>query len=258
MKEGLLFLLTLMMIGCGAGAQTKGKLTISVSAGAAVPVGVFAKKDMESAAIYFQDREPPAVMGIAKSESGFAKLGYSYNAMLSYGFSNHFYTFVRSGKSVNPISVIEIDDFLNDLYGVEQRFSHVDNELFTVSPGLGYSYHKGNWQYNAGIFAGYGKCNYPYFESLLVYTGSNIIWAHSGEMPDLSSLVSGALINLNYGKGRFRTGVEILYQQANFNYNMLPRTIPGGSQSENYDDTLKSRIVEIGLQISYFLGSSDK
>ncbi len=256
MKQGLL--VVFMLMGLGAGAQTKGDLTFSVSAGAAVPVGVFAKKDMGSAAIYIQDREPPGVMGIAKSESGFAKLGYSYHAELSYGFSRHFYAFVRSGRSVNSISVSEMDDFFTGLHGLEQRFSHVDNELFTVSPGLGYSFQSGNWQYNAGIFAGYGRVNYPYFENLLVFTQSEIIWAHDGERPDLSSWISGGLFSLKYSKGRFRTGLEISYQRANFDYTMFPRTIPGGSQSEVYDDTLKTRLLNIGLQFGYSLSSSGK
>jgi hypothetical protein len=112
MKQGLLLIFMLMSLGVGA--QTKGKLTFSVGGGVAFPVGVFAKKDLEAAAIYVPDRVTPAVASIAKSQSGFAKVGYYYHAELGYNFTKHFYAFVRSGTSVNPISVSEMSTFFSD------------------------------------------------------------------------------------------------------------------------------------------------
>ncbi len=87
------------------------KITLSVSPGLAFPIGVFAKKDIANAVIYQTDRICPAVSSIEKSKSGLAKIGYSFLAALSYKFSNHFYTFIRSGVTINPVSVSEMDDF---------------------------------------------------------------------------------------------------------------------------------------------------
>ncbi len=137
--------------------------------------------------------------------------------------------------------------FIN-LYGVEQRFLHVDNELFTVTPGLGYTFQRGKWEYNAGVFLGYGKINYPYYEALFLQT---LIWAHSGPRPDLSSWVSGGLVNVTHELGKFKVGLDLLFQSANFQYTIFPITIPGGSQSQSFNDTIKTRILTVGLVVGY-------
>ena len=232
------------------------KFAFTISAGPAFPVGVFAKKDIADAVIYEPDRNPAAVSSITKSKSGFAKVGYSIHAELSYKFSKHFYTFIRSGATINPISVSEMEDFFMNVYGVEQRFSHVNNELFTATPGLGYSFQKDKWRYNAGIFLGYGKINYPYYENALIFTGSNLIWAHSGQRPDLSSWVSGGLVQVTYEFAKFSAGLDVLFQRADFDYMIFPRTIPGGSQSQTFDDTIKTRILSVGLVVRYSLSST--
>ena len=249
MKQGLLLIFMLMSLGVGA--QTKGKLTFSVGSGVAFPVGVFAKKDMEAAAIYIPNQVPLAVVSIAKSQSGFAKAGYYYHAELGYSFTKHFYAFVRSGTSVNPISVSEMDAFFSGLNGLEQQFSHEDNVLFSASPGLGYYIDKDSWKFGFGVFAGYGKINYPYYEDHFVFTQSDIIWAHSGARPDLSSWVSGGMMKTSYKIKKITTGFEVQFQRADFDYEIYPRTIPGGSQSETFSDTLKTRILEVGLTFGY-------
>lgn len=246
-------LLILLLANCQghiyAQSRLSEKFNISITAGPAIPMGSFVKKDIADAVIYQPDRIHPAVSSIEKSKSGFAKVGYSINAELSYKFSNHFYSFVRSGLSSNPISVTEIEMFFIDLYGVEQRFSQVDNELFTVTPGLGYTFQRGKLEYDAGVFFGYGKINYPYYE--LLFLRANRIWAHSGPRTDLSSWVSGGLVKVKYEIGKFNTGLELLFQRANFDYGIFPITIPGGSQSESFNDTIKTRVLTVGLVVGY-------
>ncbi len=249
MKQGLLLIFMLMSLGVGA--QTKGKLNFSVGGGIAFPVGVFAKKDMEAAAIYVPDRVPPAVASIAKSQSGFAKAGYYYHAELGYSFTKQFYAFVRSGTSVNPISVSEMSTFFSGLDGLEQQFSHEDNVLFSALPGLGYFIDKDPWKFSVGVFAGYGKVNYPYYEDHFVFTQTDIIWAHSGSRPDLRSWVSGGMMKTTYNIKKITISFEALFQRADFDYEIYPKTIPGGSQSETFSDTLKTRILEAGLTFGY-------
>jgi hypothetical protein len=256
MKQG--FLLIFILMSFGAEAQIKKKLTFSVSGGAALPIGIFAKKDVEAAAIYDPDRVPPAVASIAKSKSGFAKTGYYYQAELSYLLSQHLFAFVRTGTSVNPISVSEMDAFFSSLNGLEQRFSHEDNVLFSVTPGLGYFINKESWKFSFGMFAGYGRVKYPYYENRFVFTQSDIIWAHSGARPDLSSWVSGGMMKTEYKIKKCSIGLEVLFQRANFDYEIYPKTIPGGSQSETFSDTLKSRILQAGLTFGYTLGLIEK
>jgi hypothetical protein len=245
-------LLILLLVNCKeyiyAQSRLSEKITLSVSPGLAFPIGVFAKKDIANAVIYMPDRIHPAISSIEKSKSGFAKIGYSFQGELSFKISNHFYSFIRSGLTSNPISVSEIEMFFIDLYKGEQGFSQVDNELFTVTPGLGYTFQRGKWEYNAGVFLGYGKINYPYYELQFLQT---LIWAHSGPRPELSSWVSGGLVKVNHEVGKFNTGLELLFQRANFDYNIFPRTIPGGSQSESFDDTIKTRILTVGLVVGY-------
>lgn len=258
-KKLTLSLISLFLAGfVHAQSKVGEKFSLSISAGPAFPLGVFAKKDIADAVIYNPVRNPPDVSTIAKSKSGFAKAGYSFQAELKYKFAKHFYTFLRAGITVNPISVSEMEDFFIDLYEREQRFSHVDNQLFTVIPGLGYSMEKNKWRYNAGLFVGYGRINYPYYENALVFTGIDIIWAHSGPRPDLNSIVSGGLAQISREIGKFNLGLDVHFQSANFEYTIYPRTIPGGSQTETYDDTIKARILSVGLLLSYQFNYSTK
>lgn len=194
------------------------------------------------------------MIGIDKSVSGFANPGYSYHAQVGYGFSGRFFAFVRAGGSVNPVSEKTIEEFFTDMYSTEEQFHHTDYRLFTVTPGLGYSILSGAWGLHAGLFAGYGQCDYPYFERRLTFLGNGTIWAHNGDRPNLSTWATGGLVNLSYGRGRLRTGLEIAYQRADFDYTMTTRMIPGGSPNPEYQDTLKTSLLHIGLQLSYSLG----
>jgi hypothetical protein len=225
--------------------------SLSLSLGPAFPVGVFAQKDIGNAVIYFPQTSVPNIASISKSNNGFAKVGYSFYGALNYKFSNPFYTFLRAGIVRNPISVSEMEDFVSNLYGVEFKFSHVSNTLFTITPGLGYALQKDKWEFRVGLFLGYGQINYPYYEMERVVDNERLKLAHSGLRPNLRSITFGGIMEVNREIGKFNVGLELLYQRADFNYSIFPKTSPGGSQSVVYDDLIKARILSLGLVFGY-------
>lgn len=260
MTKHLLSILLFIFYAGFALAQSNSpkKFSFSISAGPAFPVGVFAKKDMENAVIYFPDSSIPNMASISKSNNGFAQVGFSFHGALNYKFSNHFYTFIRAGITSNSISVAEMNDFVNKLYGVGYSFSHVNNNLFTITPGLGYTLQKAKWEYRTGIFLGYGQINYPYYEVVREVGNERLKWAHSGPRPNLRALTSGGTLQVSRAIGKLNIGLEMLFQQANFEYSIFPKTSPGGSQSETYDDRIKARILTLGLLFSYNFSSPKK
>lgn len=234
------------------------RFSLSLSAGPAFPVGVFGGKNMENAAVYFPDSSVPNLASISKAGNGFAKVGYSIHGTLNYHFASHFYVFLRSGVTNNPISVTEMEDFVNDLYRLDFRFSHENNNMLSITPGLGYFLKKGNWEYRAGIFLGYGQINYPYYEMVRVVGNETLTWAHAGSKPNLHSLTAGVNLQVSRAIGKFQIGLEINYQRADFDYSIFPRTSPGGSQSVTYDDRIRPRILALGLALNYHLTSTKK
>lgn len=234
------------------------RISLSVSAGPAFPVGVFGGNNMEEAAIYFPDSSIPNLASISKDSNGFAKVGYSIHGTLNYHFASHFYVFLRSGVTNNPISVTEMEDFVNDLYGLDFRFSHENNNMLSIAPGLGYFLKKGSWEYRTGIFLGYGQINYPYYEMVRVVGNETLTWAHAGSRPSLSSITVGGNLQVSRAIGKFQLGLEVSYQRADFDYSIFPRTSPGGSQSVTYEDTIKVRTLNFGLFLLYPLLGHEK
>ncbi|KPQ19821.1 MAG: hypothetical protein HLUCCX10_01380 [Algoriphagus marincola HL-49] len=234
------------------------RFSLSISAGPAIPVGVFGGKNMENAAVYFPDSSVPNLASISKASNGFAKVGYSIHGTLNYHFASNFYVFLRSGVTNNPISVVEMEDFVNDLYGLDFRFSHENNNMLSITPGLGYFLKKGSWEYRTGIFLGYGQINYPYYEMVRVVGNETLTWAHAGSRPSLSSITVGGNLQVSRAIGKFQLGLEVSYQRADFDYSIFPRTSPGGSQSVTYEDTIKVRTLNFGLFLLYPLIGHDK
>ncbi|MGM0947237.1 MAG: hypothetical protein ACQEW9_18835 [Bacteroidota bacterium] len=234
------------------------RFSLSISAGPAIPMGVFGGKNMENAAVYFPDSGVPNLASISKASNGFAKVGYSIHGTLNYHFASHFYVFLRSGVTNNPISVTEMEEFVNDLYGLDFRFSHENNNMLSIAPGLGYFLKKGNWEYRTGIFLGYGQINYPYYEMVRVVGNEALTWAHVGSRPNSSSITAGGNLQVSRAIRKFQIGLEINYQRADFDYSIFPRTSPGGSQSITYDDRIRPRILTLGLVLNYHLSSTKK
>lgn len=234
------------------------RISLSVSAGPAFPLGVFGGNNMEEAAIYFPDSSIPNLASISKASNGFAKVGYSIHGTLNYHFASHFYVFLRSGVTNNPISVTEMEDFVNDLYGLDFRFSHENNNMLSITPGLGYFLKKGSWEYRSGIFLGYGQINYPYYEMVRSVGNETLTWAHVGSRPNSSSITAGGNLQVSRAIWKFQLGLEASYQRADFDYSIFPRTSPGGSQSVTYEDTIKVRTLNFGLFLLYPLLGHEK
>jgi hypothetical protein len=255
MKQRIIILLAFIFISMESKAQTsnKGELAISLSGGSSRPLGGFEGKDMYTAAIFRENVSNPWVMGINKSENGFARPGYYYAAQMNYGISNRFFVFFRAGIANNPVAERVIEDYFFELYpGWGEGFNHTDYRIRTLTPGIGYSYQLRNWGFSTGLLAGRGQLAFPYFK-MVVSTATELqaFWGHDGPRPDLNSLAYGGIFNLSYETGRFRTGLEIVYQRADFDYSMTTRTIPGGNFNPEYHDTIKSSLLFIGIQVSY-------
>lgn len=254
MNRGIIVILSMLLICMESTSQTfgRGELALSLSGGSARPMGGFSGKDMYAAAIFRNDVDPPWVMGINKSENGFTRPGYYYAAQVNYGITNRFFVFVRAGSSNNPVAEQPIEDYFVELYSTREEVHHTNYRIRTLTPGIGYSYHFRGWGISGGVLAGTGQMAFPYWERTVFFTQSpNGTWGHDGPRPDLNAFAYGGLFNLSYELGRVRTGVEILYQRADFDYSMATRMVPAGNFNPEYHDTIKSSLLFFGLKVSY-------
>mgnify|MGYP000532151001 CR=1 FL=1 len=229
--------------------------TFSLSSGGAIPVGIYGKNDAANAAIYMPDIQNPWIIGLDKEKSGFAKTGYYYNAEIKFRFNHGIAVFLRSGQFKNSVQTDGISQFLTEKFAL-QKLEHVDYEVFYITPGLEYSRQFNNFNVGLSAFAGSSNCNYPYYKSILLYitTDPPPTWGHEGKRPNLKALCIGSLLNLDYRiTSRFLMGLEVMYQKADFKYEMTTRTIPGFSPNPTIQNTLKLSVVNIGLKIGYKL-----
>lgn len=230
------------------------RFSISVSGGRAIPIGSFGNKDIISSAIYTpEDVQNPLVIGIDKSKSGFAESGYFFNIEMKYMLNQSFGLRLRTGYTFNSVWTEGITQFLSTNYG-DQKFEHEDYKIFHAAPGLGYEKKIGIFNLGVGVYSGIAFTNYPYYESILTYTTTNppLKWAHDGDLPNLKALLLGASINIEYQKSsKLNWGIELSYQNSNFDYSMTTRVIPGGSPNPEINDTLKTSILNVGLKLQY-------
>lgn len=236
------------------------RLSISVVGGRSIPVGAFGKKNILNSAIYTsEDVLNPWIIGIDKSKSGFAQSGYFYNIQLNYSTNKSIVFLLRSGQTVNRVWTDGISNFLTNNYG-DQKFEHVDYKIFYVSSGVDYEITKGNFSVCIGIFSGIAVSNYPYYQSILLYTTTNPprIWAHEGEQPDLKGFFRGTHLSIDYRKSqKISWKFECAFQRADFDYKMTTRIIPGGNPNAQINDRLKTSLICLGLGIEYKLSSKE-
>jgi len=231
--------------------------SFSLSGGAAIPVGSYGKNDAVNAAIYLPDR-PDApiryIIGFDKAKSGFAKTGYYYNADVQFKFNSGIFLSLRVGQINNPVQENVLSDFLTELSNGEVKVEHVDYSIFYIMPGIGYAKQFNNFDVGLSVFAGTANCNYPYYKGILLFTTTDPpeIWAHDGKRPNLNAFMIGSLLHLDYNiTPKFAIGFEVMYQKADFGYEMTIRTIPGGSQNSTIEDIIKLNVVNIGIKIGY-------
>lgn len=230
------------------------RFNISVSGGRAIPVGSFGNKDIINSAIYTpEDIQNPWVIGIDKSKSGFAESGYFFNIEMKYMLNQSFGLRLRTGYTFNSVWTEGITQFLSTNYG-DQKFEHEDYKIFHAAPGLGYEKKVGNFNLGVGVFSGLALTNYPYYQSILLYTTTNppIIWAHDGERPTLKAFLIGGALNIDYNAtSQLTWGIECFLQSSNFDYSMTTRVIPGFSPNPEINDILKTSNLNIGLKLQY-------
>lgn len=230
------------------------RFSISVSGGRAIPVGSFGNKDIINSAIYTPENvQNPWLIGIDKSKSGFAEPGYFVNLEMKYMLNQSFGLRLRTGYTFNSVWTDGITQFLSTNYG-DQKFEHEDYKIFHATPGLGYEKKIGNFNLGVGVYSGLALTNYPYYESILLYTTTNPPqkWAHDGDRPNLKALLLGASINIEYQKSsKLNWGIVLSYQSSNFDYSMTTRVIPGFSPNPEINDILKTSILNVGLKLQY-------
>ncbi len=232
------------------------KLSISFAAGRAIPVGSFGNKDIVNSAIYTTENvQNPWIIGIDKSKSGFAEPGYFANLEMKYLISQSVGLRLRTGYTFNSVYTTGITQFLTTRYG-DQQFEHDNYQILHIAPGLGYEKKFGNFNLGVGIFSGLAFTNYPYYESILFYTTTDppLKWAHDGNQPNLTTPILGGALNINYQtRSKLSWGFELSYQNANFDYSMSTRVIPGSSPNPVINDKLKTSALCIGLHVQYDL-----
>jgi len=256
MKNFIILCLLFLSLNLDLYAQEDvyGRFSLSVSGGRAIPVGSFGNKDIFNSAIYTpEDVQNPWMIGIDKSKSGFAEPGYFFNLEMKYMLNQSFGLRLRTGYTFNSVWTDGITQFLTENYA-DQQFVHDDYNIFHVAPGLGYEIKIGKFNLGVGLFSGLALTNYPYYESILLYTTTNPprIWAHDGERPTLKSfLISGAL-NIDYKvTSKLTWSIECSLQSSNFQYLMRTIIIPGGNPNPEINDILKTSNLNIGFKLQY-------
>lgn len=234
--------------------DTNNRFSISVSGGRAIPVGSFGKKDIINSAIYTsEDVQNPWVIGIDKSKSGFAKPGYFVHLEMKYMLNQSFGLRLRTGYTFNSVWTEGITQFLTSRYA-DQQFKHDDYKILHIAPGLGYEKQIGNFNVGVGLYSGVAITNYPYYESILLYTATNPprIWAHDGKRPTLKSVLISGAINIDYKvTSKLTWSIECSLQNSNFNYSVRTRIIPGGNPNPEINDMLRTQNLNVGLKLQY-------
>ena len=232
------------------------KLDISISGGLSLPVGSYGNKSPLKSAIYVEGAPALTVKGFAKDRSGFAKTGYCYNLEIKYKLTTSLRLLLLAGTYSNTVETDGMSDFLTQVKdNRETKVEEDDYSFLYFTPGIGYYYSLNKFELGLNLFMGYSISSFPYYKFIFLYTTLDPppIFAHYGPKPDLGAFTLGTSLSATYNVfNRFRIGIDILYQRANFEYNMSPMTIPGGNPGiYNFSDILKARVINTGLKIGY-------
>lgn len=228
------------------------KITFTVSAGPAIPIGSFSSSLIQNAQLFLPE-DDRVFLGLDKSKAGFAQTGLNYRFQIEYLFSQKIHTFIRLGRSSNPVNKEVLETFFSDRFMGPVSFHHDNYQLGTVLTGLGYRKALGSWSVSVATLFGYGQMNYPYYQAELLSTTTDpkLVYSHSpfAERPNLSSLVYGGLLNVFYQKRFFRFGVDSSIELANFDYEMSNGT-PGTTYLP-FKNVLKTSLINLGLNVGY-------
>jgi hypothetical protein len=193
------------------------KWNIMISSGAAIPVGSYGNTDASSAAIIPQPQNFLAAFD--KGKSGFAKIGYYINAETQFRLKSGVFFLLRGGKIVNAVSTESLSDYLTQRFGTPVNVDHDDYRINYIAPGIGFSKTYKTIEFGFDIFIGYANCNYPYYKGVKLNSNTDpkIIWAHSGERPNLESVTLGNGIFLHYKLlEKLMIGLDCSFQYAQF------------------------------------------
>jgi hypothetical protein len=161
---------------------------------------------------------------------------------------------LRSGKIVNTVHNEILSDFLTLKFDTPVSLVHDDYKFNYLSPGFGFARTHKNFEFGFDIFFGYSDCTYPYYKGIRLNSNTDpkIIWAHSGDRPTLESLTFGSEAFLRYSLLKhLLIGLACSFQAAQFNYKISNKQIPGGSNVFEIEDTLKVKLINVGLSLGY-------
>lgn len=259
MKQLIIILVILLGIGLQMFAQNKilDRLSFSVGGGAAIPVGTFGMKDMNNAAVHYKEGQYDRIIGIDKSKSGFARLGYDYHAQLNYRLTNHLYVFLRAGQTTNSVEMSGISAFFTQRWDPETIiFEEADYTIGSLTPGFGYKLSLKHFDLSLGLFGGPARSNFPVYKGTFISDNGNprAYWGYEGETPDLNSFLTGGTLSVNRRIKRISAGFEIAYQHASFKYDIRFRRIPGYNPSPIVYDKLVVSLLNVGLKLGYNFG----
>jgi len=255
MKQLIVIVLVTLGINSHMFAQNKllDRFSFSVSGGTAIPVGTFGMKDINNAAVHYKEGQYDRIIGIDKSKSGFARLGYGYHAQLSYRLTNHLFVFLRAGQTTNSVEMSGVSAFFTQRWKPEPIiFEEANYTIGSVTPGLGYKLSFKHFDLSLGLFGGSARSNFPVYKG--TFTLNQSTWAYEGETPDLNSFLTGGALSINRRIKWIIAGIEIAYQHANFKYDIRLRRIPGYNASPIVHDKLVVSLLNVGLKLGYNFG----
>ena len=250
-----LFILSILTYNTFGQIDKSNRLEISVGGGLSLPIGSYGNKSPTKSAIYVVNAPLPTVKGFDKGKSGFAKTGFDYNIEVKYKLSSCLKLLLLSGTYSNPVETTGMSDFLSNLNGYrETKVVENSYRIFYITPGIGYYYSLNKLNFGLDLFMGYSMTEFPYYKFVLLYTTVDppIIFAHDGPEPNLNAFTLGTSMSATYKlTDRFKVGLVVSYQGANFSYNVSPRSIPGGDAVYDYTDILKVRVINTGVTLGF-------
>jgi hypothetical protein len=136
-----------------------------------------------------------------------------------------------------------------------QRVEEESYKYLFINTGIGYYYSLYKFELGLNLLLGYTISRFPYYKFVFLNSSVNPpdIFAHYGSRPNLGAFTLGTSLCATYNIfSHFKIGIELMYQRANFDYNVSPRLIPGGGGANlTFSDILKTRVLNAGLKIGY-------
>ena len=252
--RSILTILCLVLIGHCAFAQ--GRLQIQADLGVSFPVGTFGKTDptaMQSGAFAVEIVN----RGFDKSKAGFATAGYKTGINIGYTLFKRFTLLANYQYATNGVNEKALAETVQGLWqgDFNERVSH--NKYETNSFLFGARYEIPVFmdeQLSFHLMAGPSTMRYPGYT--ISYPDFNFVYTQREEFIIQKKYDDPTATMLAFGLGYTRpiteiffAGIQLEYTTANFNYEMINGSAPGGSDFFYFEDTVVYRTINFGFVI---------